>query len=189
MNATTPAAPTMATGAIAFSDIVGFTELTSDHGDDLALAMVERHEALVTAELGRHGRIVKQLGDGLLLFFDDPCAAVQSMLNIHRRAAEQSSGPTFDDIPFWLRSGLHWGSPRARGLDLIGHDVNLASRISGLASPGELLATDALLKEIGAQRDQFTRIGPVYVKGVADPVRVWRAAASPAMNAGLRAAR
>ena len=35
--------------------------------------------------------------------------------------------------------------------------------------------------------DQFTRIGPVFVKGVADPVRVWRATASPAMNSALRA--
>ena len=174
------------TGAIAFSDIVGFTELTADHGDDLALAMVERHEALVSAELAPHGRIVKQLGDGLLLFFDDACAAVEAMLNIHRRANAAPTGHTFDDIPCWLRSGLHWGSPRARGTDLIGHDVNLASRISGLAAPGELLATDALLHEIGERREQFTRIGPVFVKGVADPVRVWRAAASPAMNAALR---
>ena len=175
------------TGAIAFSDIVGFTELTSDHGDDLALAMVERHESLVSSAIGDHGRIVKQLGDGLLLFFDDACAAVESMLEIHRHANNPAEKQLFDGVPFWLRSSLHWGSPRVRGVDLIGHDVNLASRVSGLASPGELLATDDLLNEIGARREQFTRIGPIFVKGVAEPIRVWRATASPVMNATLLA--
>ena len=163
--------PGTATGAIAFSDIVGFTEMTADHGDDLAIALVDRHESLVLGAIGQNGRIVKQLGDGLLLFFADPCVAVEVMLSVHIDAARTLVG----GVPLWLRTGLHFGSPRSRGGDLIGHDVNLASRISSLAGPGELLVSEALLVAIGERRSQFTRVGPVFVKGVRDPVRLWRA--------------
>ncbi len=163
--------PTTVVGAIAFSDIVGFTELTADHGDDVAVSLVDRHEAIVSELLGSNGRIVKQLGDGLLLFFSDARIAVDTMLATQHRADID----LVDEIPLWLRSGVHWGAPRTRGSDLIGHDVNLASRITSLASPGELLVTEALVQEIGDRGDQFARVGPVFVKGVTDPVRLWRA--------------
>ena len=62
-----------------------------------------------------------------------------------------------------------------RGDDLIGHDVNLASRLTALAAPGEVLATDALRAAVGegAHDLEFESLGPVFVKGIADPVRVW----------------
>jgi class 3 adenylate cyclase len=57
------------TGAIVFSDLVGFTEFTARAGDERALALVERQEELVRELLPPDARIVKQLGDGLLMFF------------------------------------------------------------------------------------------------------------------------
>ena len=163
---------TIATGAIAFSDIVGFTELTADYGDDLALDLVEHHEALVNDLLGSDGRIVKQLGDGVLMFFDDARRAMAMLLALHRKA----EAVLVADVPLWLRSGVHWGSPRVRGTDLIGHDVNLASRITALAAPGELLVTDSFVQAVG-DAQPFVRVGPVFVKGVSEPVRLWRATA------------
>ena len=59
-------------GAIVFTDIVGFTALTDMHGDDVALALLERQERMVRAALPASARVVKELGDGLLLWFDDP---------------------------------------------------------------------------------------------------------------------
>ncbi|HUI48231.1 MAG TPA: adenylate/guanylate cyclase domain-containing protein, partial [Acidimicrobiia bacterium] len=56
-------------GAIVFTDIVGFTALTDAHGDDLALALLERQEQMVRAALPEAARVVKELGDGLLLWF------------------------------------------------------------------------------------------------------------------------
>ena len=158
------------TGAIAFSDIVGFTELTSDHGDDLALALVERHELLVTNAMPDAARVVKQLGDGLLLFFDDPIEAVDALCAMHAAAVDE----TIDDIPLWVRCGVHWGTPRVRGDDLIGHDVNVASRVSALAAPGEIVATDSLIEQLDGRRSLFRDVGPVFVKGVSDPIRIWR---------------
>ena len=122
-----------------FCDIVGFTELTADHGDEVALALVEQHESLTRALLPDGARIVKQLGDGLLLFFGEAAGAVDALVRLHADTRSAAVG----DVPLWIRTGLHWGSPRVRGDDLIGHDVNLASRVVALAAPGELLVTDA----------------------------------------------
>ena len=158
------------TGAIAFSDIVGFTELTSDHGDDLALALIERHELLVMNALPSSARVVKQLGDGLLLFFEDAISAVESLLAMRDAAMDAN----VHGVPLWVRCGVHWGTPRVRGDDLIGHDVNVASRVSALAAPGEIIATESFIAQLDGQRSDFRSVGPVFVKGVSDPITIWR---------------
>ena len=161
---------TTLSGAIAFCDIVGFTELTADHGDEVALALVEYHEAMTRALLPDGARIVKQLGDGLLLFFGDAPGAVDALVRLHA----DCRGAAVAEVPLWIRTGLHWGSPRVRGDDLIGHDVNLASRVVALAAPGELLVTDAYVDACPDTRERLVELGPVFVKGVTDPIGVWR---------------
>jgi class 3 adenylate cyclase len=161
-------------GAIVFSDIVGFTEFTARAGDDRALALVERQEELVRELLPPGARIVKQLGDGLLMFFAHVDEALTTTLCLAERYEDESSF----DLPLWVRTGLHFGEPRRRGDDLIGHDVNLAARVADLAGPGEVLATaDAVgqVPDSGAVR--FTELGPVVVKGIPDAVRLFRAEA------------
>jgi adenylate cyclase len=160
---------TTLTGAIAFTDIVGFTEFTAEHGDGHALALVERHEEITGQTLPVGARIVKQLGDGLLLFFPDAGGAFDACREMQTRFGPE----TVDDYPLWVRIGLHWGAPRVRGEDLIGHDVNLASRVAGLAAPGELLLTDAFVAALGSAVG-CEELGPMWVKGIAEPVNVWR---------------
>lgn len=164
------------TGAIVFTDIVGFTELTDLHGDDAALALVERQTALARAALPSSGRIVKELGDGLLLWFDDPVAALCTALDLQDHLAGSARD---DDLPLWVRIGIHWGTPRRRGDDVIGRDVNLASRVMDLAGPGEVLCTGALVDAVGGPRAvlgvTIDFVGATYVKGLADPVPVHRA--------------
>jgi adenylate cyclase len=159
-------------GAIVFTDIVGFTELTDEHGDDVALALLERQEELVRAALPDCSRVVKELGDGLLLWFDDARAALETCLGL------QHSFEHDDEVvlPLWVRMGVHWGCPRLRGDDIIGRDVNLASRIVDLAGPGEVLLSEAAAEVIGDLRGvDFEALGPVYVRGFSDPVPLVRA--------------
>jgi adenylate cyclase len=159
-------------GAIVFSDIVGFTEFTANFGDERALAHVDRQEALVIDALPQGARIVKQLGDGLLLFFNDVHAALDTCVSLAKRYAAESTV----ELPLWVRTGVHFGCPRRRGDDLIGHDVNLTARIADLAAPGELLCTAAAVDEVVPRDDiAFTELAPVVVKGIAEPVRVFRA--------------
>jgi adenylate cyclase len=163
---------TTADGVIVFTDIVGFTELTDTHGDEYALALLERQEELVRDALPECGRVVKELGDGLLLWFDDPCEALRTCLALQLRFERESADP----LPLWVRIGMHWGSPRRRGDDIIGRDVNLAARIVDLAAPGEVLCSESTAERVGViDGIAYEPLGPVVVRGFADPVPLVRA--------------
>lgn len=163
------------TGAIVFTDIVGFTHFTVERGDDLALALLERKETLVRGALPDTGRVVKELGDGLLLFFSDACDAFQTCVSLQEHFEREST----DDLPLWVRMGLHWGCPRRRGDDIVGHAVNLASRIVELAGPGEVLCSaDAHDAAGDVPGVVFEELGPTYVRGIDEPVSLLRAVAS-----------
>jgi adenylate cyclase len=165
-------AVTTVSGTIVFTDIVGFTQLTDEHGDDLALTMLERQEELVRRALPPTGRILKELGDGLMLWFDDPGAAIVTALALQSAFEEESDG----DLPMWVRIGMHWGCPRTRGEDIVGRDVNLASRIMDIAAPGEVLCSAATSDRAGdIPGVGFEPLGPVFVRGIAEAVPLVRA--------------
>jgi adenylate cyclase len=158
-------------GAIVFTDIVGFTALTELHGDDVALDLVERQDRIVRAALPPRARVVKELGDGMLLWFEIAAEAITVSVEL-----QASFDRPDDPVPLWVRTGVHWGTPRWRGADIIGRDVNLASRVAALAAPGEVLCTDAVVTQAGAlPAINFTPLGAVYVKGITDPIPVLRA--------------
>jgi adenylate cyclase len=126
----------------------------------------------VSSLLPHCARIVKELGDGLLLWFDDPRSALQTSLALQQRFDEQGADP----LPLWVRVGLHWGCPRHRGDDIVGRDVNLAARIVDLAGPGEVLCSEATAQAVGVLEGiDYEPLGPVFVRGFADPVPLVRA--------------
>jgi adenylate cyclase len=165
-----------AEGAIVFTDIVGFTEFTALQGDEAALKLLATQDRVVEEVIDDRGRVVKNLGDGLLMWFDDPCAAVRSSLTLQSRFEEESFE---EDLPLWVRIGIHFGRPAQRGQDLIGHDVNVAARIVGLAAPGEVLVSEACTNRVVDRNIEFEfeEVGPVMMKGIPDPVSIFRAVA------------
>lgn len=192
----TPTVPELVEGAIAFTDLVGFTEFTATRGDQEALAVLRAQDAILRTALPDGARVVKELGDGLLLFFPDSSVAVSGCLAIldgFEVAAD------VDEMPLWVRAGLHWGRPSPRGDDLVGHDVNVAARIVDCAAPGELLCSGSMraaavdgdrVHERGPQHAKvdFVELGPVMMKGIPDPIdlyRVERAELAPRDPAGV----
>lgn len=161
-------------GAIAFTDIVGFTEFTALRGDEAALRLLARQDRVVQDTISGHGRVVKNLGDGLMLWFDDPSAGVRSALALQERFETESLN---DDLPLWVRIGVHFGRPMRRGADLIGHDVNVAARIADLAAPGEVLVSQACADRIGGRAHEihFEEVGPTVMKGIPEPIALYRA--------------
>jgi class 3 adenylate cyclase len=161
------------TGAVAFTDICGFTEFTAVRGDEDAVRLLTAQEEVVRTRLPDGARIVKEIGDGLLLWFPEPRAALLSVLAFQDgfRAQEADS-----ELPLWVRIGVHWGSQTPRGSDLIGHDVNIAARVVDIAGPSEVVVTEALVAKLGeADLDiDIDELGPVVMKGLPDPIRLFR---------------
>ena len=161
-------------GTVVFTDIVGFTEFTALRGDDEAVALLSKQERLVRSVLPAKARIVKELGDGLLLWFEDACEAVNTTLRLQQLYEEETAD---SDMPLWVRAGVHSGRQTYRGDDLIGHDVNVASRVADVAGPAEVLISDATLQQIGDKLPdvEFDELGPVVMKGLPEPMRLYRA--------------
>ena len=148
-------------GAVVFTDLMGFTEYTAIQGDDAAVDLLSTQEEIVRRRLPDGARIVKELGDGLMLWFPDPCVVIEACLALLDEY-EEVSGETL--IPLWVRMGMHWGAQTVRRDDLIGHDVNLASRISDLADAGELMLSQATVeaaREAGASLE-FDDMAPPW---------------------------
>jgi adenylate cyclase len=161
-------------GTIVFTDIVGFTEFTATRGDAEALQLLATQDRLVQSALPPAARVVKELGDGLLLWFPEPASALHSAFALHRGFEAESSS---SGLPLLIRVGMHHGTALPRGADVVGHDVNLTARIVDVAAPGEVLVSETVRAGVDPAAVQvcFSELGPVVMKGVPGPIRLWRA--------------
>ena len=164
--------PATVEGAVVFTDIVSFTEFTAVEGDEAANELLTAQEAIVNELLPGDARLVKELGDGLMLWFADAQTALDTCLGLLNRFEEHSMETL---QPLWVRMGIHYGRQTRRREDLIGHDVNLASRIANEAGPTELLLSEETLDQLEHRTCEFDEIGPVVMKGIPDPVHLFRA--------------
>lgn len=134
--------------------------------------------------LPRHGgRLVKSLGDGILVEFDEAAAAARATFALHRYF-DEANGQRDDDSQLWLRAGLHATHLYVDDQDVFGQGVNLAARVAGLAGPGETAITanvhDMLVDGVdGSMQDR----GECHLKHWPAPVRTW--ALSPLSVAGV----
>ncbi|CAA9224291.1 MAG: hypothetical protein AVDCRST_MAG20-761 [uncultured Acidimicrobiales bacterium] len=156
--------------AITFTDLEGFTSFTASEGDEHALDLLAQHHRTVGPIVrSRGGRVVKRIGDGLMLSFPSPEAAVHAALEL------VDAPPP----PLRLRAGVHCGEAVVSGDDLIGHDVNVAARVADAATGGAVLTTVELRDAVGPLRDvAFGIPESLRLKGLDDPVDVcavsWR---------------
>jgi adenylate cyclase len=169
------AAVEVTTGCVLFTDLVGFTEYNDLVGDQAAVEVLDRQVALAHGVIeSRDGaRVVKELGDGLMLWFPTAIDGLTGAANF-ARAADDARRSGF---PLAMRMGLHYGECVPRGDDLVGQTVNVAARVSALAGPGELLVSEPVLEACGPTIDTslvLQPVGPVNVKGVTDPIWLQR---------------
>ncbi len=98
-------------GALVFADLAGFTAFTAERGDVAAVELVDLFEAEVGAVLPPSSRVVKNLGDGLFLWFPEVVSAVDAMTELVVRCRLQVA----NGLPMWVRVGVHVGSALKRG--------------------------------------------------------------------------
>ena len=153
--------------AIVFTDLSGFTRYTAESGDEAATAMLTEHHRIVGPVIrSRGGRVVKRLGDGLLLAFPSPEAAVYASLELL---------PTAPDS-LRLRAGVHCGEVVTTRDDVIGHVVNVAARVADSAKGNEVLVTGDIRTSVGDLRGvTFSRLRNRSFKGLDEAISVCRA--------------
>jgi adenylate cyclase len=152
-------------------DLVGFTALTAEQGDDSAAEVALRLYAHVRQLLPAHrGEEIKTIGDAMMIRCEDPRRAVDLGLRISEQIGDQSGFPP-------VRIGLHTGSAVCRDGDWYGHTVNVASRLCSAAGGGEVLVSDAARDAAGAPPHiEFGARRLHWLKNVPEPVAAWSAA-------------
>lgn len=154
--------------AIAFLDLSGFTSLTGSQGDEEAARLAVQLSDLVQESVApRRGRIVKSLGDGVMLHFAGTGEAISASLDLVEEIPDAGLPPA--------RVGLTSGPVVFRDGDYFGRAVNMASRITGYARPSEVLVSETVAESGAAAGHVFEDIGDVELKGIREPVRLFRA--------------
>ena len=166
---------------VLFADIAGYTSLSSTRDAEEIHSMLNAYFDIADRVVREHGgSIDKHIGDAVMAVFgapvahsDDPLRAVLSALEIHRRLAEL-------DTPIRVHVGIASGEVVAGGTGsdayqeytVTGSTVNLASRLDGLANPGETYVSDEVYSAVSESVIGRT-IGEVTVKGFEEPITVW----------------
>ena len=157
--------------AIAFVDLSEYTSMTVERGDEAAAAAADRLRILAEDHVRPvGGRVVKSLGDGVLLRFDDAASAIRGTLDLVAGAART-------ELPA-VHAGIAAGRVLVRDGDVFGQTVNLAARIAGEAGPGEVVVEEGVVVALPRGTARFEPIGRVDLKGFPIPVALWRASES-----------
>jgi adenylate cyclase len=152
--------------AVAFADLAGYTRFTEDEGEEEALSFVERFVEGVTSTLPDGARVVKTIGDEVMVVGQDVQALVDWAVGFQAMFAERPQP----------RIGIHYGSTLYRDGDYFGREVNLASRVVARARGGEVLLTDSVVESVrDSNHLSFEPIGQVKLKGFDEPRQLCRA--------------
>jgi adenylate cyclase len=153
---------------IVFLDIASFTALAEAGGDHAAMQVLDRMDGIVRPLVVEHdGKVVKQVGDGFMLAFRDPAAAVRFSIAAQ---SELARGPDLPEI----RVGINAGPVLYRTGDYIGTAVNVASRVVNSAMPGQILLTEPVAKAASDVGIPVEELGVRMMRGVDDPLALYR---------------
>ena len=161
--------------AILAADVVGFSRLASVDEDRTLARLRALRSGLIDPTVAVHnGRVVKRTGDGSLVEFRSVVDAVRCAIEVQGGMMERNSGvPSERRIEF--RIGIHLGDvvEESDG-DLMGDGVNIAARLEGIAKPGAICVSEDAYRQVKARIDlAVTDLGPIQLKNIAEPVRVY----------------
>ncbi len=148
--------------AIAFADLAGYTRLTEEAGELEAVDVVERFVEAVEGSLPGDARVIKTIGDEVMVVGSEPAALAEWAVDFQRCGAERT-------LP---RIAVHYGNALYREGDYYRRDVNIASRVAARAAGGEVLVTRPVV-ERAKDGLEFDRIAEVRLKGFSESTEVF----------------
>jgi len=161
--------------AILATDVVGYSALMQ-RAEEATYAEFERlKRELIEPSLSRHeGRLIKTTGDGALVEFASPLAAMRCAVEIQDHLASGNS-------PLTLRVGLNLGDVIVgQDGELYGDGINIAVRLEGVADPGGVLISEKVYSEVEGKLDVcFEDRGEQQLKNISKPIRAYAVLAGP----------
>ncbi len=150
--------------AIAFADLAGYTRLTEEVGELEAVDAVERFVEAVEVTLPDEARVVKTIGDEVMVVGADVANLTDWAVGFQR----------LHDTRPQPRIGIHYGDALYRDGDYYGRDVNIASRVAARSAGGEVLVTRPVVDHAGSHLE-FERIAEITLKGFSDATEIFLA--------------
>ncbi len=166
--------------AILIADVAGYSRLSRLDEEGTRDRFQSDLQGILTPKFSEHhGRLVKTMGDGLLVEFRSVVDALRCAVEIQQRKAEQAD-EVADDRRLAFRIGINLGDIIVEGDDIHGEGVNTADRVQALAEPGGIAisgtAYDQVRSKLGVG---FASLGEQLVKGITEPIRVYRVLLDP----------
>ena len=153
--------------AVAFADLVGFTELGETVDVEELGGLASRLSKLAGEVVSQPVRVVKQIGDAVMLVSPDAGALVGTCLELVERAEGEEGFPP-------LRAGVSYGPAVNRWGDWFGSTVNVASRLTARARPNAVLVTEAVKDHVGDNTFAWSAAGEKKLKGLNKPLTTYR---------------
>jgi TolB-like protein/class 3 adenylate cyclase/tetratricopeptide (TPR) repeat protein len=161
--------------AILVADVVGYSRLAgTDEDRTLSRLRGLRSDLIDPAIAAHHGRIVKRTGDGSIIEFRSVVDAVRCAIEVQTGLIDRNAGVQ-PERRIEFRVGVHLGDvvEEADG-DLMGDGVNIAARLEGICEPGAICLSEDAYRQVKGRLDlPVTDLGPIQLKNIADPIRVY----------------
>src|SRR5262249_12108354 len=161
--------------AILAADVVGYSRLIEQDEAGTLAALKQRRRGILSPLVAQyHGRIVKVMGDGVLVEFGSAVNAVACAVELQKQMVAANDGVP-DDRRIALRIGINLGDVVVEGSDLYGVGLIVAVRLQGMAEPGGICISGGVHDQVGNKLPlTFEDLGPSEVKNIAKPVEVFR---------------
>ncbi|MBB4274079.1 adenylate/guanylate cyclase domain-containing protein [Rhizobium mongolense] len=171
--------------AIVVADVVGYSRLMEEDEVATLAVLKERRTKILQPIVRAHGgRIVKVMGDGVLLEFPSAVNAMSGAIELQRNM-EDSNAALSEARRILLRIGMNLGDVVVDGSDLYGDGVNIAARLQSLAEPGDIYVSAGIRDQVKRKLAlDFDDLGPKFLKNIAEPVHVYRVIYEPAATTG-----
>lgn len=160
--------------AILAADVVGYSRLVRDNEEGTIETLRMLRRELIGPKIDEHrGRIVKLMGDGILVEFASAVDAVTCGAAVQRAMAERNADAS-QDRRIVFRVGVNLGDVIIDGDDIQGDGVNVAARLEAFSQPGGMCISDAVYEQVRDRLDfRFENRGDQEVKNINRPVRIW----------------